>query len=286
MSASKGSPDMSQQVATEAGRSPGLPLSHPTPIGHRLRDFASAQLLAAENHLECKGEQLHAGIHQCRKSLRRARAALALGEPGFAGQASSLDVDLGRLCRGLSPVRDAQALVDTLKRLQDTAPELRSVLPEAIAAAQLRRDHMARKLLLRDEELRSRRRRIRALRQRLTGLDWQSVDEETVHESLAHSERRMEKSEARAERRKDDNDAWHRFRRRLRRLHQQHTLLRELAPALGLSAHPAEDKANCLSEAQDDTLLMARCRSHSPFRPEHRRLLRDVARRRLKHARG
>lgn len=276
---------MSQQVATEAGRSLGPPLSHPTPIGQRLREFARAQLFAAEKHLDRKGEQLHSGVHQCRKSLRRARAALALGEPVFGGRASSLDADLGRLCRGLSPVRDAQALVDTLKRLQDVAPELRSILPEAIASAQLRRDRMARELLARDEDLRSRRMRIRAMRERLSRLDWQSIDEDTVHKSLAHSEKRMEKSEARADRRKDDSDAWHRFRRRLRRLHQQHTLLRELAPGFGLSAHPAEDKANSLSEAQDDTLLMARCRSHSPFQPEHRRLLRDVARRRLRHVR-
>jgi CHAD domain-containing protein len=277
---------MSQLLAIETDRSLSKPLSQPPLIGDRLREFAYAQLTAAEKHLESDGEILHSGIHQCRKSLRRARAVLALGESVFDHRAAALDSDLGRLCRGLSPIRDAQALIDTLERLHDAAPETRSILPQAIAAARKRRDGLLQGLLTRDLDLLSRRNRIHAMRERIARLDWRSVDEESVRHALSRSERRAVNAELRAERRKDDGEIWHRFRRRLRRLHQQRTLLLELAPNVLPSPHPVEKRADALSEAQDDTLLLARCRGHSPFQPEHRALLRVVARRRLKRIRG
>src|SRR6185369_10397438 len=132
----------SQLVVADTGRSMNKPQSLPSSIGIRLREFAHAQLTAAEKFLANDSESIHAGIHQCRKSLRRTRAVLALGKSVFDRRAAALDFDIGQLCRGLSPIRDAQALVDTLKRLHDKAPETRQILPEAIAVAQDRRDEL------------------------------------------------------------------------------------------------------------------------------------------------
>lgn len=49
------------------------------PLGTQLLVFASEQLQQAQTELARKDEALHEGIHQARKSIRRARATLALG---------------------------------------------------------------------------------------------------------------------------------------------------------------------------------------------------------------
>ena len=46
--------------------------------GTALRDYGAAELDAALAHLGWRGGRLHEGVHQARKSLRRARAVLAL----------------------------------------------------------------------------------------------------------------------------------------------------------------------------------------------------------------
>ena len=63
------------------------------------------------------------GVHRVRKSVRRVRAMLALGGEAFAGcsRARTLDAALGSLCRGLSSLRDADALNDALLHLNRDA---------------------------------------------------------------------------------------------------------------------------------------------------------------------
>jgi hypothetical protein len=154
-----------------------------------------------------------------------------------------------------------------------------------VAAAKLHRDELLAGYLDRDPAMISRRRRIMTFHERITKLDWDSADEDVVLAALERSERRAVKASEDAEQCKQDDEAWHRFRRRLRRLHQQHTLLDDLAPDLHIKAHKLEKRADALGEAQDDVLLLARCRGHSPFEPAHRQVLRQVARKRLKNAR-
>jgi CHAD domain-containing protein len=264
----------------------GRQMSPFKPVGLRLREFACLQLAFAERQLANHGENLHDGIHHARKSLRRTRAVLALGASIFDHRAKALDAELRQLCHGLSSVRDAQALVVMLSHLGDDTPEVRPIAPDVIAAATRRRDKLLAGLLQRDPGMASRRKRIHGMRDRIAQLYWQSVDDGAVRHGLARSERRALKAESRAQRRKDDDGAWHAFRRRLRRLHQQNTLLGELAPELHSEHHRVEQRTDALGEAQDDVLLLARCRSHSPFAPAHRSLLRKIARMRLTHARS
>ncbi|MEO8161646.1 MAG: CHAD domain-containing protein, partial [Arenimonas sp.] len=89
--------------------------------------------------LGCAGPQLHEGIHQARKSLRRTRSILALGMAALSPRAFLLDRDIGRLCRGLSAIRDAQALLETLRQPDAAVAELREVVSAAIADAQRQR---------------------------------------------------------------------------------------------------------------------------------------------------
>lgn len=257
-------------------------------IGFRLMAFASGQLLQAQTLLAQEGEARHSGIHEARKCIRRTRAALALGARVFDGRADRLDHELGRLCRGLSPLRDAQALIEALQRLDDSAPPaVRDALPLAGMAVRERREVMLEHALQRDPQFEARRRRLSAAQARLLRLPWQSVSDEDIAKAVMRSKRRADKARRRGERHPDDDEAWHMFRRRLRRLRQQDTLLAALRPDLRPSgAKHHEHKAQALGESQDDALLLRHCGGRSPFPPDLRKLLRDIARERLQRTRS
>lgn len=75
---------MGDSLDKRAGRFPDTPARESrrlasTDIGLHLRDRAVAEFLAAELQLGRASPQLHEGIHQARKLLRRTRSILALG---------------------------------------------------------------------------------------------------------------------------------------------------------------------------------------------------------------
>jgi CHAD domain-containing protein len=252
----------------------------PDAPGPALRALALHELAAAREQLARSGEARHEGVHQARKALRRSRAALALGRKRLGSRSKRVDADLASLCRGLSPLRDAQALVETLERLLSNAPEpLQSELPELIQQARDRRDQRLSKALDRDPELEHRRTRIEALAGRLAKLDWARIDEHSVAAAVAHSERRLTTARERIALYPGEDARWHTLRRRLRRLHQQHNLLRRIAPVWQVDAHATSDEASRLGEAQDDALLLRHCRRNSRSR---RAAGRDCARWRVK----
>jgi len=255
-------------------------------LGLRLRATANEQLLLAMHHLAREGDALHTGIHQARKCIRRVRAILALGMRKLDSRAQRLDADLGQLGRGMSRLRDAQALIEALRRLDDSAPdEVRAILPAAEAAARLRRDALLVQALTRDPQLLSRRRRLQAISDRLLRLDWQPLGDAEAVAAILRSERRVEKAGRKAKRHPDRDDDWHILRRRMRRLRQQDTVLARLCPEVRTSMPGLEHQADALGHAQDDTLVVMHCGRISPFSPTQRTVLRRVARERLQHAR-
>ena len=257
------------------------------PSGLQLLVFAGEQLQQAQTELSRAGESLHQGVHQARKCIRRARATLALGARVLGPRAQSLDDDLGRLCRGLSHLRDAQALIEVLQRLDAQAPpHIRAILPAAEQRARQRRDEILERTLLRDPALLARLLRLQAAQQRLARLDWRAVDEADIARAIKRSQRRAGKAGKRIKKHPDDDEAWHVYRRRLRRLRQQDSLLADLLPALRPSKKRVHDLAEVLGESQDDALLLRHCDSRSPFPPDQRKPLRAIARERLQRARS
>ena len=257
------------------------------PLGLRLKTFALTELAEAQALLAKPGGQRHEGVHQARKRLRRTRAALALGRKALGRQGRQLDEDLGRLCRGLSPLRDAQALIEGLQRLPATAPgPLASALPDMVALASVRRDDCLARALARDPDFKRRRDRLQAMATRLEALDWDQVKPGAVAKSVARSEARLAKARRRATRHPKDDARWHAMRRRLRRLRQQDHLLAALEPDLRPVGSVTADEATVLGEAQDDALLLRHCGSHSPFPPPLRKLLRAEACARLGRVRA
>jgi CHAD domain-containing protein len=256
------------------------------PLGMRLLVFAGEQLQQAQIDLARKGEALHEGIHQARKCIRRARATLALGARVFGQRADALDDELGRLCRGLSHLRDAQALIEVLQRLDAQAPDrIRAILPAAERLARQRRDDILERALARDPAFMARRMRLQAAQHRLARLDWRAVDEADLSSAIKRSQRRADKAAKQVKRHRDDDDAWHIYRRRLRRLRQQDSLLTALLPAVRLSKKRSHALADVLGESQDDALLLRHCDSRSPFPSDQRKQLRAIARERLRRTR-
>ena len=277
---------MPRNAVAATAIAPEVPPAEAAPIGARLGAFAREQIQLARDHLARQGEDRHLGIHQARKCIRRTRATLALGKREFDKHAERLDEDLGKLCRGLSALRDAQALVEELERLDAVAaPDALPILSRAKVAARQRRDQMLERALRRDAKLESRRRRLLLALERLDSLDWKNLDELGVVKAVKRSNRRVNKAAPRAKRHPEDEEAWHLYRRRLRRLHQQHTLLATLQPGLLPASMGQEARASALGELQDDVLLLKRCGNHSPFPAELRPVLRGIARERLQKAR-
>lgn len=265
---------------------PASPASDAPPVGEALRAFALDELANASRQLAREGSERHAGIHQARKSLRRVRAAMALARRALGEPGRHLDEDIASLCRGLSSLRDGQALVEALKRLAPAAPpDLQSGLPQALELAKARREALLQRALARDPDLARRRRRIEAFARRLARLPWDEVREKRVARAVERSERRLAKARRRVFRQPGHDERWHVLRRRLRRLRQQDHLLMTLAPALRPVAGVPLDEATMLGEAQDDALLLRHCASRSPFPPPMRRLLRDLAHERLARVR-
>ena len=265
-----------------AAKPAAIPEAPARPLGLRLQAFALVELREAQALLAKPGDDRHEGVHQARKRLRRTRAALALGRKALGREGRRLDEDLGRLCRGLSPLRDAQALIEGLQRLPATAAgPLASALPDMVALARKRRDDCLARALARDPDFQRRRDRLQAMTARLEALDWTGVKPGAVAKSVARSEKRLAKARRRATRDPRDDARWHAMRRRLRRLRQQDHLLAAVEPDLRPVGNVTAEEAAVLGEAQDDALLLRHCGSHSPFPPPLRRLLRAEARARL-----
>lgn len=262
--------------------------------GESLGDYARDELDAAIARLGWRGGRLHAGVHQARKALRRVRATLALGADTLGPGAALVDRELRRINDGLSSLRDAQALVETLDRQ----------LAIGHATATMRLLRRARRLAAAsrvtaaradDPGLAGRRAMLQVLRAALVALPWAAVPASQLRAGLADSQSRLDRARARALTTGRDSH-WHRWRRRARRLSQ----LRRALHASGLDAQVPLDAASLdkpttqrLGVAQDLSLLLEHCGRGSVFGKPDRRALRHYAepelarlRRRIAHATG
>jgi CHAD domain-containing protein len=258
---------------------PSDAVSAPHGPGLALRDYGLAELSVAIDSLALRGRQVHEGVHQARKAIRRTRAMLALGDAALGPGAKLIDHQLRDANRRTSPLRDAHALVETLDRLRPKARDdaTKSALADARRIAVRRRTGMARKSGF-TRALQHEQAMITTLRAALSGLPWDAVTSSMVTDAMATAEQRASAARERA-RARDDAETWHRWRRRMRRISQQH----RAATAAGLPIHDAEFDKNMteqLGVLQDLNLLVAHCGKDSPF-AESRSTLRRFAERTL-----
>ena len=254
--------------------------SAPTPpfAAAKLRDYACAELARAITLLSRRGGRIHEGVHQARKSLRRTRATLALGGASLGPGAALIDREARNVNRGLSKLRDAQALIEVIDHLlrKTPPPEEAALLRRARRIAAKARAERAQRALTGDPALANRRALLTTLHAALLSLPWDALDANHVHAALAQSTLRVERAGERALASNRDED-WHRWRRRMRRLSQQHRVLAAAAPDLIVDRKRWKSLAVMLGESQDYALLRDHCGSRSPFVPADRRTLRAMA---------
>jgi len=261
------------------------PRAPPSAPGPALCDYTCAELELA--HRLLGDPDLHEGVHQARKAIRRARAVLAMGDGLLGPGAGLIDRELRTLNNGLSNLRDSHALVEVLDRLlkRERKEPVREVLLRAREAAVLARTRAADAATRSDPGLASRRAMLEVLRAAMVALDWSRPTPAGLRMAVADSDLRSHEARLRACQTGKDED-WHRWRRRARRASQQ----RRALDALGLpvpddSARFDKRTTERLGQAQDLSLLLDHCRGDSPFSKEDRTALRERARPSLQRAR-
>ena len=242
--------------------------------GPALREYAIAELAAAIQALAAHGNRVHAGIHRARKSMRRTRAVLALAEALGPG-AKLIDRGLRRRNRGLSALRDAHALVQTLDRLmaRPRDDDTRKRLARARRVAAQARAGLARGTQA--PNLADTRAVLVTLQAALVGLPWEGLSTALLADALAASAHDVDSARRRACTRGRDED-WHRWRRRIRRLSQQHRACTAAGVEVAASLFD-KSLAEQLGVMQDLSLLLEHCGSGSPFPRQDAAALRRFA---------
>jgi CHAD domain-containing protein len=260
-------------MSIDARAEPARPASAAPPedFGVLLCNAACRELEQAGHLLGYHASHLHHGVHQGRKCLRRARAALALAAPVLGRGGWLIDHELRRILHALSDLRDGQALVEVLERgAARLPPEHAPLLARAIRTAQARRAEMGRRaggVAARQDQ----REMIAMLRAAVPGLPWQHVDVTVVRHALDESHAAFAKAFKTVHAKPDDDAAWHRWRRRARRQSQQHRLVAHTSLAVDREREKAF--AEKLGGTQDLSLLLAHCGRDSPFGDDDRRAL-------------
>ncbi|MDR3388243.1 MAG: CHAD domain-containing protein [Rudaea sp.] len=208
---------------------PNATKSTQTRLGICLHAYVLQQFDVAGRSIGCSRERLHTGVHEARKAIRRVRAALDLGRARLWPDAAVVFDELRDLCRGLSQVRDAYAVIETLDHLRKQAPDAdqRDLLKRVRKSLIERHAKAASYLLMQDAGLRRFRARLHHLRELAEALSWSEIDATNIRASLARSDHRAERA-AHAAKKTQHGRLRHRWRRRLRRLRHQMMIL-ELA---------------------------------------------------------
>lgn len=248
-------------------------VSSPNP-GDQLKAYACAQLARAELFLSRRGTHTHEGVHQARKSMRRVRACIALA--GFEKVPAGRKIDrvIAGLCRSLSSLRDAHARVGLLDSLlhREHPEDEQALLRRARSAALADRVEAMHQARADDPDFSSRRRQLLALEVELASLPWTAIDADTITAAIAHSMKRACKAQDRALH--DGNaDDWHRWRRRRRRLAQQHTALQAIGIELGGLNDAEREITRLLGESQDLHILVRYFGGHRAISRRERRAL-------------
>mgnify|MGYP003576676999 CR=1 FL=1 len=258
--------------------------------GTALRAYACGTLDPA--HASLGEADLHEGVHQARKAIRRTRAVLAMGNGLLGPGAGLIDRELRALNTGLSSLRDAHALVEVIDRLlrRERSDDMRAVFQRAREAAIAVRTRVGEGATRSDPGLATRRAMLVVLRAALAALDWSRPTPAGLRMAVADSDLRSHQARRRAcERDADESrqdEAWHRWRRRARRAAHQRRALETIGlPVPAASEHFDRRTTHRLGEAQDLSLLLDHCHRDSPFSKADRQALRERARPALQRAR-
>ena len=256
----------------------------PPEPGDSLKAYALAQIQHTILCLGWRGCRAHAGVHQARKSMRRVRACLALGESAIGAGANMIDREIAMICESLSCLRDSKARVETLDRLltKNVETETRHCLQAAKRIAMNARASAMRNEQANDPDFLTRRERLRVLEAAMPALPWKQISTSGLSRAVHHSMYASNEAAEIALSRGKAKD-WHRLRRRRRRLAQQHTALEHCNILLPSIVVPDHKLGSLLGEAQDISVLREFFEKHSGLSNENKMLLKVFLKQEFKH---
>ncbi len=256
----------------------------PPESGDSLESYALEQVKHAIAFLGWRGSRAHAGVHQVRKCMRRARACLALGQPALGAGAMMLDREIAKICESLSCLRDAKARVESLDRLLASNAEIetRHCLQAAKRIATHARAGAMRNEQINDPDFLTRRERLLVVEAAIPVLPWKQISKSGLSRAVHHSMYASDETAEIALSRGKAND-WHRLRRRRRRLAQQHTALQYCDILLPSIVVPDHKLGSLLGEAQDISVLREFFKKHSGLSNENNKLLKVFLKGEFKH---
>ena len=250
----------------------------------RVKAYALTQLERAIVCLGWRGSRAHAGVHQARKSIRRVRACLALGESALGAGADMIDRELAKICESLSCLRDAKARVESLDRLltNNTENEIQHCLQAAKRLALNARANAMRIEQAMDPNFLTRRERLQVLEAAIPVLPWKQISHSGLSRAIHHSMYVCDQAAVIALSRGKSKD-WHRLRRRRRRLAQQHTALEHCDILLPSILVPDHKLGSLLGEAQDISVLREFFKKHPNLSIENAARLKVFLKQEFKH---
>lgn len=250
-----------QNRSTPAPARPARPLKVVEPTktpGKDLRNYAANELAHAHRALKIRKFEDGGGIHEARKALRHVRAAFLLGGKGFRESSEDVDKKLRKLGRRLSPLRDAQVMIETLEYVFENEPSPFDSDLRGKARDALRRNRgvLLEKHFHSDPHLHHLKNEFRDARKRLADLPWKKIDAANIRRALDKSARQIRTAED-AARDSDDGPLRHAWRRRIRRLRHQ---LRAVASTstdivAGRSSDELSEQGDRLGREQDLRVL-------------------------------
>jgi CHAD domain-containing protein len=180
----------------------------------------------------------HRRVHEARKAIRRLRSLLLLGRNKFGRHGAKLDAQLKILANSLSELRDAHVVVEISARIGRKAKDAdaRHRWKKLQRQLAVRRKLILHAVLNADPAFAGRRDEVARLGGTLDILPWHMLDTGDIQESLARSLRRVMSAEMIAISSDASAENRHRWRRRLRRLRMQWSLLKVLQKQLHLVA--------------------------------------------------
>lgn len=205
----------------------------PSTVADALASLAARESRRAIRALSDTADR-HKGVHEARKSIRRLKSLLALGEEPFGKTLEPVWAELSSLAKGLSSLRDAHVAATIARGIAGERPS--PPWKRAIGLLEARRDAKLGDALRKDPAFRRRRQRLADVGAQIQSLSWSRLERHDIEKALARSERRVSKAEARAADRGTDIDR-HRWRRRARRLRMQLEFWRKALKAVDASSH-------------------------------------------------
>jgi CHAD domain-containing protein len=207
-----------------------------SPSGTTLYVLAHKECLALERALRLrKGRQ--DGIHNARKSSRRLRSLLTFLPSTVDKRKTALHKSLKQLAGSFSSTRDAHMAARTARLLATTHQA--ALTPTLLDAFEDRSKAILKQALKKDPDWRAHRAKVRRIVAAIARLPWQQVNAAEVKKAVKRNIRRVKKARKKALEERTA-PAYHRWRRRARKLRYQLEWVHNARDAVGIKKKRAK----------------------------------------------